>query len=105
MFRAASEGCQWFHPMERTLPISNPELAQPFIEQLPLAPFGLSTEHFRSSPNRRHLVDNRFVSNGPSPTHPREGGTGHNAPWSVGVEGLFRPYKIRGFFNQIAAAW
>jgi hypothetical protein len=33
MFRAASEGCQWFHPMERTLPISNPELAQPFIEQ------------------------------------------------------------------------
>jgi hypothetical protein len=32
-------------------------------------------------------------------------GTGHNAPWSVGVEGLFRPYKIRGFVNQIAARW
>jgi hypothetical protein len=28
-----------------------------------------------------------------------EGGTGHNAPWSVGVEGLFRPNKIRGFLN------
>ena len=32
-----------------------------------------------------------------------EGGTGHHAPWSVGAEGLFRPNKIRGFLDQIAA--
>ena len=98
MFRAASEGCQWFHPMERTLPISNPELAQPFIEQLPLAPFWLSTEHFRSSPNRRHLVGNRYVSNGPSP---REGGTGHNAHGRSGLRGCFGPIKSGVFLIRL----
>jgi hypothetical protein len=34
-----------------------------------------------------------------------EGGTGHNAPWSGGAEGLFRPNKIRGFLKQIDAGW
>ena len=97
MFRAASEGCQWFHPMERTPPMSNPELAQPFIEQLPLAPFGYqpSTSGLPRTGDILWIIG--MVSNGPSPTHPRAGGTGHNAPWSVGVEGLFRLYKIRVF--------